>query len=178
MKKQWLNTSMIVMFGILTALEVILARLCSINVWNLKFGLAFLPVVIAATMFGPLAGALVGALGDFIGAILFPIGAYFPGFTLTAFLTGLVYGLFLKKSQNIPRIICAVLVDQLLLSFLLNTFWLSVWYSTPFLALLPVRLIQTAIMIPVQILLIWVLAKYLPRFKRFVVSVPRKNERS
>ena len=93
-KIKW-NTRTLVTLSILTALEIVLNRFLSINAWNTKIGFSFIPVAVAGMLFGPLGGAVVGALGDLVGAILFPIGAYFPGFTLTAFLTGLVYGLFL-----------------------------------------------------------------------------------
>ena len=85
--------------SLLTALEIVLNRFLSINAWNIKIGFSFVPVVIGAMLYGPLGGAVVGALGDFIGALLFPIGPYFPGFTLTAFLTGAVFGLLLKKGD-------------------------------------------------------------------------------
>ena len=124
MKK--LNTRTIVMAGLLVALHIILSRFFSINAWNLKIGFAFVPVFAAAYLYGPLVAGLVGALGDFIGAILFPIGPYFPGFTLTCFLTGLTFGLLLHKQQTPLRIAGAVAVNQLLLGLLLNTYWITV----------------------------------------------------
>ncbi len=59
-----------------------------------------MPVFIAAYLYGPIGGAVVGGIADFIGAILFPIGAYFPGFTLTCVITGAVYGLFFAQEAN------------------------------------------------------------------------------
>lgn len=119
-----------------------------------------MPVVIAAIMFGPLMAGIVAALADFIGAILFPIGPYFPGFTLTAFLTGLSFGIFLYKKQSTVRILGTVAINQLLLSLLLNTFWISILYTSPYGAVLATRIIQCTILGPVQFLLIRAITKY------------------
>ena len=77
--------------ALLTAMQVVLSRFLSFNTLSLKIGFAFLPVAIGAAVLGPVGGAIVGGLGDFLGAILFPIGPYFPGFTLSCALTGLVF---------------------------------------------------------------------------------------
>lgn len=77
------HTHLLVTLGALTALQIILSRFLSISVWNLKLGLSFLPVAAAAILYGPLPAAAVAAVGDLGGAVLFPIGPYFPGFTLT-----------------------------------------------------------------------------------------------
>ena len=123
------------------------------------------PVVIAAILLGPLYAGIVGALADFLGAILFPIGTYFPGFTLTAFLMGLCYGLFLYRSQSFPRIFGAVAVHQLVLSLLLNTLWISLLYGSPFVPLLVSRLPQCAILAAVQLVVIPLIARLLPRIR-------------
>ena len=78
----------VVYLGVLTALEIVLSRFLSISAWNIKIGFSFVPIAAAAMLFGPLPAAVAAALGDLLGAILFPIGPYFPGFTVTAFLTG------------------------------------------------------------------------------------------
>ena len=157
--------TMIVVLAMLTAMEIVLNRFVSINTWNLKIGFSFVPVVIGALLYGPLGGACVAALGDFLGAILFPIGPYFPGFTFTALLTGLVFGLFLYRAQSPLRIVLCVAVNQLILSLLLNSLWISVLYGSPYLPLLGSRLLQCAILIPVQIALIFALAPALRRLK-------------
>lgn len=86
------RTYRLVSIGILVATEIVCNRFLSVNTSLFKIGVAFLPVVLAAWLYGPVAGALVGGLGDLIGALLFPIGPYFPGFTLTAALAGAGYG--------------------------------------------------------------------------------------
>ncbi|MBR3054062.1 MAG: folate family ECF transporter S component, partial [Firmicutes bacterium] len=154
--------------AVLIAVEIVLSRFLSISAWNTKIGFAFVPVVIAAVLLGPVYAGIVGAVVDLLGAVLFPIGAYFPGFTLTAFLTGLVYGLFLHKEQTVLRVIGAVAINQGILSLFLNTFWISVLYGSPFKPLLITRLPQTGILTVVQIVVIIVIAKVIPRIKKEV----------
>ena len=161
-----ITTRNLTTMALLIALEIILSRFLSLSAWNTKIGFSFVPVVIAAILLGPVYAGIVGALADFVGAILFPIGAYFPGFTLTAFLTGLVYGLFLYKEQGFPRILGAVAVNQFILSLLLNTLWISILYGSPFGPLLVTRLVQSAILTVVQIVVIELIVKALPRLKR------------
>lgn len=159
------STRTLTSMALLIALEIVLSRFLSISAWNTKIGFAFVPVVIAAILLGPLYAGIVGALADFLGAILFPIGTYFPGFTLTAFLMGLCYGLFLYRSQSFPRILGAVAVHQLILSLLLNTLWISLLYGSPYMPLLVSRLPQCAILAAVQLVVIPLIARLLPRIR-------------
>lgn len=163
---QKFNTRTLTITALLVALEIVLSRFLSISAWNTKIGFAFVPVVIAAILFGPLNAGIVAALADFLGALLFPVGPYFPGFTLTAFLMGLVYGLFLHREQSLLRILLAVAVHQFILSLLLNTLWISVLYGSPFGPLLVSRLPQCALLTAVQLVVIQAIVKLLPRLKR------------
>ena len=161
-----ITTKTLTLTALLAALEIVLSRFLSISAWNTKIGFAFVPVVLAALLLGPLQAGIVAALADFLGALLFPVGPYFPGFTLTAFLMGLCYGLFLYKKQSFLRILLAVAVHQLALSLLLNTLWISMLYGSPYAALLVSRLPQCALLTAVQLVVIQALVRLLPRLKR------------
>lgn len=162
---------MITLLAVLTAMEIVLSRFLSINTWNLKIGFSFVPIVVAAMLYGPLGGACVAGMGDFLGANLFPIGAYFPGYTVTAVLTGLVFGLLLYKKQTPIRAGLSVAINQLIFSLLLNTFWIfltnmSSDNSRPYFTILGTRLLQCAILIPVQIATILLIAPAIKRIKQ------------
>lgn len=152
-------TKNLVLMAMLIALNIILSRFLSVAAWNIKIGFAFLPVVIAAIYLGPLQAAIVGGVGDFLGAMIFPIAAYFPGFTVTAFFVGLTYGLFLHKKQSILCILGAVVLTELVGSLLLNTLWISMLFGSPFLPLMVTRLVQVCAMSVVEIISIRVLCK-------------------
>jgi len=160
-----INTKTLALLGVLTAMEIVLSRFLSIAAWNTKIGFSFVPVAVSALLFGPLPAGLMAAAADLVGALLFPIGPYFPGFTLTAFLTGLCFGLLLYPAPSAGRAAAAVLISQLFLSLLLNTLWISVLYGAPFLPLLGTRLFQTALMSLVQFISILLLIRLLPRLQ-------------
>lgn len=168
MKKQ--KISMLVTLGMLVAIEIVLSRFCSISAWNIKIGFSFVPVAVAAVLYGAAPAATVAALGDFLGAILFPIGPYFPGFTLTAALTGTVFGLFLHKRQTVGRIGGAVAVNQLVLSLPLNTLWISILYGAPYGPVFLTRIVQTAVMVSVQFVVIGIMTKVLGRCGKQAVA--------
>lgn len=151
-----------VMMGLLVAMEIILSRLLAIRTPIVTIGLGFIPVSIAAILFGPLRGGIVGAAGDFIGALLFPIGAYFPGFTVTAFCIGFIFGLFLRERPlRFHRVLIAVLLVNLICSLTIDTYWLYLITGKGVLALLPARLAKCAFMIPVQVLGMGTISRYL-----------------
>ena len=161
----------LVILSLLTALYIVLERFLSINAWNMRIGFAFCALACAGILFGPVAGALVGALGDIIGMLLVPTGPYFPGFTLTAALTGLVYGLFLHGKQSVLRTVLAILVNQIALSLFLQTLWISITYGSPYRALLPVRITQVLVMIPLQFIVVFLFVRQLlPAVRRMIES--------
>lgn len=160
----------IALIGVLVAVDIVLSRFCSIQTPIVKIGLTFVPIVIAGAMIGPIAGGLVGGVGDLIGALLFPIGTYFPGFTLTAFITGLVYGLFLKKDRSMKNVLFAVGIDQVACSLLLNTLWISILYGSNYWAMFVSRILQTVILIVVQIILIPIILKLIDKYGKRILQ--------
>ena len=141
--------------ALLVAMEVVLARFLGIQTPIVQIKLSFIPVVMAALLYGPVPAALAAALGDFIGAVLFPSGAYFPGFTLTAALGGLVYGLVLyRKPASLWRSCLAVGIITIVLNLGLNTFWLWMITKDGYLGLLAARFPKYFITVPVQIAVI------------------------
>jgi ECF transporter S component (folate family) len=163
----------LVILGALIAMEVVLSRFVSISTWNIKIGFAFIPVAAAAILMGPVEAAVCGGLADFLGATLFPIGTYFPGFTVTAGLTGFVFGLFFHREQTPARVIPAVLINQFILGLLINSYWISLLYGSPYKALLATRLVQSLILTVVQTAGILVLGKVLQRIKPSLPAMER-----
>ncbi len=168
MKK--IDVKTMVSCAVLIAAAIVLSRFLSINTWNLKIGFTFIPVFLAGYLYGPVKGAFVGGIADLLGAILVPIGAYFPGFTLTCALQGVTYGVFLRKKQTPSRILMAVGIVQLVLGLIVNTFWISIISGSPFKALLVTRLLQCLIMIPVEFVVIGAMARLLAKHKGSIIA--------
>ena len=154
-KKIRISVRDITLMAMLIAIEIVLSRFCSIQAWNVKIGFAFIAPVTAAILMGPAQAA---------GTLMFPIGPYFPGFTLNSCLNGLVWGLFLHKKPSIPKAAIAAGINQFIIGLFITTFWISVLYGSPYLSLLPVRLTQACILFVAQFVTISVLQEVL--FKR------------
>ncbi len=139
MKKK-LSLKTLCQCALLVALEIVLNRFCSIQTPFLKIGFAFAAVVMGAMLYGPAGGALVGGLGDMIGALLFPFGPYHPGFSVCGAFMGAVYGYFIavrsKRFDNHvrlrfwPNTVLPVVINCVVFSLLLNTLWISQLYDS------------------------------------------------
>ena len=167
-EKQISTTHRIVLMAMLAATQIVLSRFLSINLWNLKIGFAFVPIAMAGMLLGPVGAGLTGMVADIIGATLFPSGAFFPGFTLTAFITAFGYGFFLQKKQTMKNILAAVLFSEIVGTILLNTLWISILYGAPFITVMIPRLGQALGMGIVEVLVIRPLANYVPQLRAAV----------
>lgn len=141
----------IAMLGMLLAAQVVAGMFISIRLPIATVGFTFLPLSITAILYGPVWGAVSAVMGDFLIAFLGPYG-YYPPMATTALLSGLIYGLFLyRKPLTVKRITLCVLVESLLCSILLQTYWITTLSGQGYLALLPVRLGQNLITAPISI---------------------------
>ena len=116
--------------------------------------LQFLPVAVDGMLFGPLYGGIVGALSDILCYIVRPTGPFFPGFTISAAVQGLIYGLILRRSSGMGRIIAAQAADCIIVSLILNPIWLMMLYGNAFMPLFIARLPKVLIMFPVNTVLL------------------------
>ncbi|MCQ2483911.1 MAG: folate family ECF transporter S component [Clostridia bacterium] len=146
-------TKKIAVLALLTALGVVLGRFVPlVNILTSKYEFSFVAIMVAAYLMGPVGGAVVGGLVDIIGALIVPTGAYFPGFTVTAVITGAVWGFLFCKKCSIPRILIGVISTQTVCSLLINTWFIAALFSPKgFTALLAARAVQAAIMAVLQI---------------------------
>lgn len=159
----------IVVCGLLTALGVILMGPLSLpalpfGTYSLNIGFGSLPIILSGVLFGPVYGAIVAMLTDLLQVLLFPKGAFMPWFTLSAMFFGLVPGLFFMKRRKVtlPYLLLAIAPGQLLSSVLLNTFLLVKLFGLPW-SLMPLRLVEQLIMIPLYAVLIYVIIRLLAR---------------
>lgn len=148
--------------ALLIAIEIVLSRFLSISTPIVRIGFDFAPMALAGILFGPWYGCAVGAMADFLGANLFPMGPFWPGFTLVAGLCGMTYGLLLHQKAGVQwgrmntmvRIAAAVLIVTLILQLGLDTLNLVMLLDKGFFVLLPGRMTKAMVMIPVQFITI------------------------
>lgn len=152
-----LNTRKLAISAMLITLDVLFTRIVAINTPVMKIGFGFAAVAVSGLLYGPVWAMLTAALGDFVGSILFPVGPFFPGFTLTAALTGLIFGLFIYQKQgSVWRPVMASFLNCLLITLIANTALIAYISGADFGPLFVTRIVQFFVMFPVQsLVLIW-----------------------
>lgn len=160
----------IILSGLLLAILIVFDRFISIKTQYLQVSLSFLPIIVSAIILGPKYSTTISALGDLIGALLWPFGAYFIGFTIVDALVGLVYGLFLYTKQEGKFFEGNNLIIRLCISSAIvlwgielpcMSLMLSLLYGNAFLVILTGRLVTKIIMFPIQVSTIFFLSKYI-----------------
>ena len=162
------RTRTITTVGLLLAIQMVLSSYGVIEVTDsLKISLAHLALTPTAILFGPVAAGLQGALSDILGFILKPTGPYFPGFTLTACLLGVIYGIALYKTKRtLWHVIAARVAVCLLLNITLNTVFLTMLYGPSRLATLPIRIVKNLIQLPIDCVLLSAMCKAVNRLPK------------
>ena len=166
------NVYSLAAIAMLLALRVVLGMFANATLPmfgnTVKLSGAFLPIATAGVMFGPVPAGLVGALGDVVSFFLFPTpGGYFPGFTISGLLTGLIYGLaFYKNNISLPRTIIAWVTNTLLVETFLAAYWLNIILAdSPYPVLLTARFVSAGCKCIPEILLIFAVGKLVTKIK-------------
>ena len=160
--------------AVLSALSIVLSRFLSVNLWNMSIGFAFIPILICGMLCGPFWSGVCGAVADLVGALLFPFGVYFPGFTAVAFLNGVIYGFVGITSNKCKKTLSFSLISlglvtfsELLCSLTLNSLWINLLYGAGYIATLVSR-------IPVSIATVIITAIILVPLRKAVVPSLKK----
>lgn len=164
------KTKKIILAGLLLAILIVFDRFISIKTQYLQVSFSFLPIMIAAIILGPKYSTAIAALGDLIGALLWPFGSYFVGFTIVDAIVGLIYGLLLYNKTpgeffEGKKLLIRLAISSALVLWLVElpgmSLMLSLLYGNAFLVVLTGRLVTKLIMFPVQIAIIFFLSKYI-----------------
>lgn len=143
--------------AMLLAIRVILGFFTVLITPTIKIGFSFLPVALSGMLYGPVVAGAIGGLGDILSYIVNPAGgAYFPGFTISGIIAGIIYGLFLyQKEVKLIRIILCKLVILVVVDLTLTTMWLCILNDKAFFVLLSARLVKNLILFPIEIAMIY-----------------------
>ena len=125
---------------------------------SLKIYFSFVVVSLGCACYGPLVGMGVGAVIDTLGFLLSSYGEpYFPGYLITAVLSGLIYGLLLyKRKPTLLRIIVVRLIINYGSNVLLGSVWKAMLYGKGYLYYLTSGAIKNTMMLPIEVFLMWV----------------------
>ncbi len=159
------NVKNLTVCALMLALRIVLGYFANVSLSflpNAKIGFSFLPIAIAAFLCGPVAGMIVGGLGDFLSWVIMPMGGYFFGWTLSGILVGMLYGLFLYQNKNrllLKLIICEVVIC-LFVEVLLGSLWLQIQFEKAFWVMTGIRSIDALISLPIETILIFLFTKH------------------
>ena len=127
------TTKMLVTLALLAAIGVVLARFI-VPMPNpyMRFSIEAVPFIVAGILYGPVPGALVGFVADFVGCLFSGYG-YNPLFAVPPVLIGLCAGLLrplLYKKVSYLRILACFAPAVVLGSILWQSYWLSAIYGS------------------------------------------------
>ncbi len=167
-----LSTRQLVTLSMLIALNVVVSRYLSFMLTdNIKIGATFIVIAITGVIYGPVWGGVAGVIADLIGITIAPQGSgFFFGFTISAFVDSFIYGYFFsKKPFKSYYVFITVILSTVLVSYLMNTYWLTLITGNSFKSLFLLRFITPTVMAPIKIVvLIPLMKKYGQQLSRLM----------
>lgn len=160
--EEFRHVNTVTVMAMFAAISVVLGYFTLVLGDYLKIGFSTIANQFVYYLFGPVAGGLFGGALDILKYIIRPTGAFFPGFTISAMVGGVLYGCFLyKRPISFWRVLAAELTVSIICNMLLGTLWLSMLYGKAFMALLPMRVFKNIMMWPVNSMLFYTIGKAL-----------------
>lgn len=158
----------VVICGMMCALAVVLSMVASINLGPyLRIGFSGLPNQAVAYLYGPVVGGIFGGVLDIVKYLIKPTGEFFPGFTVSAILGGVIYGAMLyKRKATLLRVFLAQLIVKVFVNIGCNTLWLKILYGQGLFAILPARVVSNAVMLPVDTAIMYFMLRMIDRIAR------------
>ncbi len=142
--------------ALLTAMYVALQFVAIQPNEMLKISFSFLPLALVGALFGPVPAMLAGGVGDLLQYLVKPTGAFFPGFTLSAILDGLIFGLILYRQRPaVWRLTLSRIAMILVVNIGLNSIWLHLLYGSSLFVWM--RVVKNVIQLPIDIVMMVVL---------------------
>lgn len=156
----------VILVALLIAATIILQRFLSIRTPIIAINFSFAPIMLAGVILGWPGAVLVAVISDLIGALLFPSGSFFWGYTLTALLAGLTAGLCLYRKTGIKvdrgfllRLLLCVVITVALLNGVLNTLWVIITLGGASNVVIPIRILKQCLMLPIEFFTMLALVK-------------------
>jgi ECF transporter S component (folate family) len=157
----------IVLGSLLLAILIVVERLVSIQTPILRISFAYVPIILSGILLGPIWSTTIAVLGDLLGMLLFPKSSFFIGFTMSAALTGLIYGLLLYNTKSNKTFLIRLIISNfLVLLFIhvgLTSLWIAITLQKAFWVFAPPRIISAGILFPIEVSSMYVLKRLLER---------------
>ena len=140
---------------------------------EIKITFSFLAIAVAGSLLGPVPAMICGALIDILMYLIKPAGAFFPGYTLSAILSGLIFGILLFKADGKKILFLAPLsklLVNLLINILLNTCWLKIFTGKAYTVLLGARIIKNLAAWPVESLILVLIIMFISKNRHRLIK--------
>lgn len=157
-RAEFRNVRVLAFAGLVCAMAIVLEGLPIYLLGpSLKIYFSFLVVSLGCMCYGPCVGMMAGAIIDSVGFLLSSYGEpYFPGYLVTAVLSGLIYGLALyRRKPTLLRIIAVRLVINYGSNVLLGSLWKAMLYGKGYLYYAASGLVKNTVMLPIEVFLMW-----------------------
>lgn len=159
--KKLTNTKTLTAAAMLSALGIVLGffKIPINQLIEIRFGA--LPIEMAGQLFGPAVAGVVGGITDIGGYLVKPTGPFFPGFTFSSIVGGIIFGLMLhNKKITFARVLATQVVYTVVVGIILNSYWLDVLYfQNGYFATIMARLPKELIMIPIMSVIYYSIVK-------------------
>ena len=125
---------------------------------TLKIYFSFLVVGLGCACYGPVVGMMAGGIIDTVGFLLAGYGEpYFPGYLLSAVLSGLIYGVMLyRREPTVLRLIVLRLLINYGSNVLLGSVWKAMLYGKGYLYYFTSGMVKNTALLPIEVFLMWV----------------------
>ena len=157
-KKQYWNVKTLVFMALLIAMHLVLTRVLVIDLGAYRISVGSVCTILAGLWLGPVAGGVCGLCADIIGCFMKGY-AVNPFITVAAILWGVLPALAKplfanrKKTGKTVGICVSIVVTAILSSLVFTTAGLVIMLGYNFYAIMPGRLVEFAIMIPIYCVL-------------------------
>ena len=155
-RAQLKNVRLLTLAGTITAASIVLE---SFPIYllgtSLKIYFSFLVISLGCYVYGPAVGILVGFANDTLGFLISSFGEpYFPGYLITAMLSGLIYGTLLYRQRiTVLRLVMVRLVINYGSNVLLGSVWKAMLYGKGYYYYFTTGLVKNTTMLPIEVLL-------------------------
>ncbi len=156
------STRRLTQMAFFVVLQVVLTRFLGITTEINRISFSFIPMALAGAYMGPVYSSLAAITADLIGHFLWPKGPYYIGFTITAALSGALYGILSREMNRKEQSIWIVLITlfkRVILHLGLNSYWLHRLGGKSMKVLILGRYLKTIFLVPIDIIVLLLVFK-------------------
>ncbi|MFS8501917.1 MAG: folate family ECF transporter S component [Caldicoprobacter sp.] len=161
-----LSMRVIVLSGLLIALNIVLTSFLAIP-GVISFG--GFPIIFGGIVLGPVAGGIIGAIGDVLSFIVRPSGTFMPHFTLTSALTGIIPGIMVRllkvdfERPSLWKVLASILLGQTITSVIMVPYFRNILFGHPLWLTMTKAASRQLLNIPLYSVVITILLRVLSR---------------